>query len=120
MNAATLRLDLGLGGNSVEDSILFGTKVLSLSGALTKKNISEVENNVVCGNTSWKHQDAYVRMIIAGCMNQAERLGGRALWGEDPWGSESSWMVLYGTQINPDGARPNGEHILLPLFGVLV
>ena len=74
MNAATLRLDLGLGGNSVEDSILFGTKVLSLSGALSKKNISDVENNVVCGNTSWKHQDAYVRMIIAGCMNQAERI----------------------------------------------
>ena len=74
LNAATLRLDLGLGGHSVEDSILFGTKVLSLSGALSKKNISEVENNVVCGNTSWKHQDAYVRMIIAGCMNQAERI----------------------------------------------
>ena len=35
-------------------------------------------------------------------------------------GSESSWMILYGTQINPDGVRPNGEHILLPLFGVLV
>ena len=74
LNAATLRLDLGLGGNSVEDSILFGTKVLSMSGALSKKNISDVENNVVCGNTSWKHQDAYVRMVIAGCMNQAERI----------------------------------------------
>ena len=74
LNAATLRLDLGLGGHSVEDSILFGTKVLSLSGALSKKNISDVENNVVSGNTSCKHQDAYVRMVIAGCMNQAERI----------------------------------------------
>ena len=52
MNAATLRLELGLGGHSMEDTILFGTKVLSLPGSLSRKNISDVENNVVDASTS--------------------------------------------------------------------
>ena len=51
LNAAELRLSLGLGGHSVADTQLFGSKVLSLPGFLTKKNISDVENNLVMGNT---------------------------------------------------------------------
>ena len=74
LNGATLRLELGLGGHSVEDTLLFGTKVLSLPGSLSRKNISDVENNVVHGSTSWKHQEAYARMVIAGCVNQAKRI----------------------------------------------
>ena len=71
LNAATLRLDLDLGGNSVEDSILFGTKVVYL--VLSLRRMFWIWN-VVGGNTSWKHQDAHVRMIIAGSMNQAEKI----------------------------------------------
>ena len=52
LNAAELRLSLGLGGHSVTDTFLFGAKVLSLPGFLTKKNISDVENNVVTGSTT--------------------------------------------------------------------
>ena len=54
--------------------MLFGTKVLSLPGSLSRKNISDVENNVVHASTSWKHQEAYARMVIAGCVNQAKRI----------------------------------------------
>ena len=52
LNAAELRLDLGLGGHSVSDTLLFGAKVLSLPGFLTRKNITEIENNVVNGGTT--------------------------------------------------------------------
>ena len=69
-----MRLELGLGGQSMEDTLLFGTKVLSLPGSLSRKNISDVENNVVDASTSWKHQEAYARMVIAGCINQAKRI----------------------------------------------
>ena len=44
LNAATMRLELGLGGQSVPDTILFGTKVLSTAGVLSKKNIQDIEN----------------------------------------------------------------------------
>ena len=47
LNAATMRLELGLGGQSVPDTILFGTKVLSTVGVLSKKNIQDIENNHV-------------------------------------------------------------------------
>ena len=47
LNAATMRLELGLGGQSVPDTILFGTKVLSTAGVLSKKNIQDIENNHV-------------------------------------------------------------------------
>ena len=50
LNEATDRLELGLGGLSVNDALTFGAKVLSLPGYLTAKNISEVENNIV----EWK------------------------------------------------------------------
>ena len=47
--------------------------MLSSPGFLSLKNISEVENGVVEGNTTWKHQDAYCKMIISGFINQAKR-----------------------------------------------
>ena len=74
LNEATDRLELGLGGLSVNDALTFGAKVLSLPGFLTAKNISEVENNIVEGKTTWRHQDAYCKMIMAGCLNQAKRI----------------------------------------------
>ena len=74
LNAAILRLDLGLGGHSVGDSLLFGAKVLSSPASLTAKQISNVENNLVDSNTTWKHQDAYVKRMIAGSINQAKRI----------------------------------------------
>ena len=51
-NAAELRLDLGLGAHSVVDTRLFWAKVLSLPGFLSRKNISDIENNVVNGSTT--------------------------------------------------------------------
>ena len=74
LKRAKERLDLGLGGQSVSDSLTFGAKVLSSPGFLSLKNISEVENGVVEGNTTWKHQDAYCKMIISGFINQAKRI----------------------------------------------
>ena len=74
LNDASLRLDVGLGGQSVADSLLFGAKVLSCPGFLTTKNISDIENNVVEAKTSWKHQNAYGKMMIAGCLYQAKRI----------------------------------------------
>ena len=52
LNAATMRLELGLGGQSVPDTLLFGTKVLGTTGVLSKKNIQDIENNNVDGNTT--------------------------------------------------------------------
>ena len=52
LNEATDRLELGLGGLSVNDTLTFGAKVLSLPDYLTVKNISEVENNIVEGKTT--------------------------------------------------------------------
>ena len=74
LNDASLRLEVGLGGQSVADSLLFGAKVLSCPGFLTPKNISDIENNVVEAKTSWKHQNAYGKMMIAGCLCQAKRI----------------------------------------------
>ena len=73
-NAATVRLDLGLGGQSIKDSLLFGAKVLSTPGVLTNKNVNDIENNLVDGNTTWTHQKTYVKMLTAGCLNQAKRI----------------------------------------------
>ena len=41
-----MRLDIWLGGNSVADTLLFGTDVLSCPGSLSPKNIRDVENNL--------------------------------------------------------------------------
>ena len=73
LNAAILQLDLGLGGYSIEDTLLFGVKVLSCPGSITKKNTTDIENNLVHSSTSWKHQNAYAKMMIAGSMNEATK-----------------------------------------------
>ena len=74
LNAAKVRLGLGLGGHTTADSIVFGAKVLSCPGFLSNKNISDIENNVVDGKTTWKHQNNYGKVMIAGCLNQAKRI----------------------------------------------
>ena len=52
LNMATTRLELGLGGHALSDTILFGAKVLSTPGLLTPKNITDIENNMVDGKTT--------------------------------------------------------------------
>ena len=52
IKAATLQLDLGLGGHSSGDALSFGAKVLSIPRFLSFKNISDIENSVVDGNTT--------------------------------------------------------------------
>ena len=71
---ATTRLDLGLGGHALSDTLLFGAKVLSMPGVLSVKNITDIENNTVDAKTTWRHQKAYVQMVIAGCLNQARNI----------------------------------------------
>ena len=74
VNDATVRLGLGLGGHIVEDSLVFGARVLSCPGFLTNKNISDIQNNIVEGKTTWKHQSMYGKLMIAGCMRQAKKI----------------------------------------------
>ena len=74
LNAAKLRLDLGIAAHSLSDTYLFGADVLSIPGFLSSKNISDIQNNVVDGKTTWKHQNAYCKTVIAGCLNQAKRI----------------------------------------------
>ena len=62
------------GGQSISDSLLFGAKVLSTPGVLSNKNINDIENNFVEGKTTWTHQKTYVKMLTAGCLNQAKRI----------------------------------------------
>ena len=52
LQTARTRLELGLGGHALSDTLLFGAKVLSTPGVLTQKNISDVENNIVGGKTT--------------------------------------------------------------------
>ena len=59
INAAITRLEVGLGGHSVTDSLLFGAKVLSIPGFLSTKNISDIENNNVDDDATSTHQNAY-------------------------------------------------------------
>ena len=49
---ATTRLELGLGGHTLSDTLLFGAKVLSTPGVLTPKNIIDIENNIVDAKTT--------------------------------------------------------------------
>ena len=49
---ATTRLELGLGGHTLSDTLLFGVKVLSTPGVLTPKNIIDIENNIVDAKTT--------------------------------------------------------------------
>ena len=71
---AKLRVDLGLAGQEAGDTLLFGQKVMSAPGFLSAKNISDVQNNNVEGSTTWKHQNAYCKMVMAGCLNQSKRI----------------------------------------------
>ena len=74
LNMATIRLELGLGGHALSDTLLFGAKVLSIPGFLTPKNVLDIEHNLVGGKTTWKHQKAYAKMVIAGYLNQAKSI----------------------------------------------
>ena len=74
LDEASVRLELGLGGNSMADSLVFGAKVLSCPGFLSSRNISDIENNVVDGKSTWKHQNKYGQLMIAGLINQAKRI----------------------------------------------
>ena len=58
LQMARTRLELGLGGHTLSDTVLFGAKVLSTPGVLTPKNISDVESNIVDAKTTWRHQNA--------------------------------------------------------------
>ena len=71
---ATVRVDLGLAGHIAGDTLVLGQKVLSAPGFISAKNVSDIQNNNVEGKTTWKHQNAYAKMIIAGCLNQAKRI----------------------------------------------
>ena len=87
LNSASLRLDLGLVGHTMSDTRLFGAKVLSTPRRLTPTNISNIENNVFDGKTTWKHQNSYATAMIAGCINQAKRVIGmydEVLFGPSP------------------------------------
>ena len=69
LGSAEVRLDIWLGGKSVADTLLFGTDVLSCPGSLSPKNIREVENNLVEGSSTWKHQKTNAKMMTAGCLH---------------------------------------------------
>ena len=74
LTAAILSLDLGLAGHAMEDTLMFGAKVLSAPGSLKPAQIADIENNITDGKTTWSHQNSYVKMMIAGSLNQAKRI----------------------------------------------
>lgn len=74
LNEAILNVDLGLAAHRVRDTLLFGAQVLNCPGSLSNRNISDIENNLIQAKTTWKHQNAYAKMMIAGCLNQAKRI----------------------------------------------
>ena len=74
LNAAIARLHLGLGGHSLNDSPIFGAKILSVPRSLSAKNISDIGYNAINGNTTWSNQNMYSKVMIAGCLNQFRRI----------------------------------------------
>ena len=74
LTAAILSLELGLAGHAVEDTLLFGAKVLSIPGSLKPAQVVDIENNITDGSTTWSHQNSYAKMMIAGSLNQAKRI----------------------------------------------
>ena len=52
LNAARVRLELGMGAHSNSDALLFGAQVVSSQGALSPRNIRDIENKVVDANTT--------------------------------------------------------------------
>ena len=107
IKAATFRLDLGLGGHSSGDALCFGAKVLSIPRFLTFKHISDIENSVVDGNTTWRHQDAYAKTMIAGNINQSKRILERfddILYGPAPESIiEDTHRVIHELLISDEG-----------------
>jgi len=71
---AEVRVDLGMAVHQADDTLLFGQKVMSAPGFLSAKNVTDIQNNSVEASTTWKHQNAFCKMIIAGCINQAKRI----------------------------------------------
>lgn len=52
LDAAKHTQDVGLGAQSLRDTLLFGATVMSSQGFLSQKNISDIENNRTVGNTT--------------------------------------------------------------------
>ena len=52
LNAARVRLELGMGAHSNSDALLFGAQVLGSQEALSARNISDIGNKVVDSNTT--------------------------------------------------------------------
>ena len=53
---------------------MFGAKVMSTPGSLKPAQIADIENNITTGGTTCSHQSSYVKMMIAGSLNQAKRI----------------------------------------------
>ena len=71
----------------MEDTLLFGAKVLSTPGSLKPIHIADIENNITSGKATWSHQNSYAKMMIAGSLNQAKRIIEKydeALYGPSP------------------------------------
>ena len=49
---ANVRVDLGLAGQEAGDTLVFGQKVMSAPGFLSVKNVTDIQNNNVEGNTT--------------------------------------------------------------------
>ena len=49
---ANVRVDLGLAGQEAGDTLVFGQKVMSAPGFLSAKNVTDIQNNNVEGNTT--------------------------------------------------------------------
>ena len=63
-----------IGGHTIEDTLLFEAKVMSSSGFLLPKNFTEIEKTIMDSDSTQVQQNAYVKMIIAGCLNQAKSI----------------------------------------------
>ena len=60
---AKVRVDLGLAGQQTGDTLLFGQRVMSAPGFLSAKNVTEIQNNNIEGNTTWRHQNFKMRIV---------------------------------------------------------
>ena len=49
---ANVRVDLGLAGQEAGDTLVFEQKVMSAPGFLSAKNVTDIQNNNVEGNTT--------------------------------------------------------------------
>ena len=58
----------------MNDSPIFGAKILSVPRSLSAKNISDIGYNAINGNTTWSNQNMYSKVMIAGCLNQSRRI----------------------------------------------